>query len=52
MAWEGKDEDELTEAIEAAEGAKDLASIVGILVHATAGDPDEMGTVRQTPPLP
>jgi len=46
MAWAGKSEDQLTEAIEAAEVAKDLNAIVGILVHATAGDPDETGPVR------
>lgn len=46
MTWADKTEDELTEAIEAAESAKDLNAIVGILVHATAGDPDEMGPVR------
>lgn len=46
MAWVDKSEDELTEAIEAAEGTKDLNAIVGILVHATAGDLDEMGPVR------
>ena len=44
--WDGKDEDELTEAIDEAESGKDLTSLVGIMVHATAGDPDDMGTVR------
>ena len=46
--WDGKDEDELTEAIEAAESESDFLTVVSIMSHVAGSDaPDDFMTVAE-----
>ena len=48
MAWAGKDEEELTDAVESAEESTDFATIVGIMTHAAgAEDPEDLMAVAE-----